>query len=68
MLYTVHALYQLVSVPSILAPTVCTYNNINHTSGDVFLSNDGCNICVCIHGNVQCTDVVCVDRGTLDIL
>ena len=42
---------------------MCYYGNSVYGSGDVFHSDDGCNLCVCGNGYVGCTCIACPNTG-----
>ena len=42
---------------------MCYYGNRVYESGDIFHSDDGCNLCVCGNGYVGCTSIECPNTG-----
>lgn len=42
----------------------CTYNGVVYDSREVFSSEDGCNKCTCLEGNVACTMMICSNDNT----
>lgn len=44
----------------------CTYNGVIYDAREVFDSEDGCNKCTCLEGNVACTMMICSNDNTGD--
>ena len=42
---------------------MCFYGSRLYQSGDIFPSEDGCNLCVCGNGYVGCTEIACPTTG-----
>lgn len=47
------------TVESIPNAKGCLYNGMTYKSGDGFKSDDGCNSCSCVDGQVACTLMAC---------
>ena len=46
----------------------CTYNGVEYSEGEGFPSDDGCNSCSCVGGEVACTLMACNDDITPNII
>ncbi|MFA5634072.1 MAG: hypothetical protein WCY00_01580 [Candidatus Dojkabacteria bacterium] len=46
----------------------CEYRGWAYAHGEKFTMQDGCNVCICSHGELTCTDIVCSQESMIEDL